>query len=176
MLSLDVLLAKQIQTACEDTKGSGRHWESVVGWGRWKDSNYSNHLRRGYSKAFYNCWVMHEVNNFNWPLKNFFSRMKTNFAFYPLGEWKVLITPPLNSRQPNLFQYPSLKMKKTSDYQRLMSSSEYLFYLGEWSLDSVLMLVFCFAFFLSPFPPDPMSAKISFQDFEKLTVRKIHLW
>lgn len=30
MQSLDVPLAKQIHTACSDTKGSGRHWESVA--------------------------------------------------------------------------------------------------------------------------------------------------
>lgn len=41
--------------------------ESVVRWERWKDSNYSNHLWRGCSNAAYNCQVMHEVNNFNWP-------------------------------------------------------------------------------------------------------------
>ena len=32
MQSLDVTLAKQIHTACSDTKGSGRHWESVARW------------------------------------------------------------------------------------------------------------------------------------------------
>lgn len=32
MQRLDVPLAKQIHTACSDTKGSGRRWESVARW------------------------------------------------------------------------------------------------------------------------------------------------
>jgi hypothetical protein len=61
--------------------------------------------------------------------------MEANFAFYPLGYWKVLITLLLNSSESG----PSLKIKKTMNYQNQCLSSSDNFYLSECLLACVLI-------------------------------------